>query len=185
MGSGTSSKEASSGCSPTSPPPPPPQPGPHANAPTPFKTMFDGTASKLAFFMNRAWSYIERHGNEFHDEAELVQFLGDNLEEEASEWFTQVNDEEAPELNNVDDFLRELHSHFEDSSQAQEAEAEIKSIRQKGRPAKDLVLEFRCLATNLRHWSQRLLVHYFQESLDEELLKICLCHGLPEDRIYE
>ncbi|ETE58638.1 hypothetical protein L345_15640, partial [Ophiophagus hannah] len=96
-----------------------------------------------------AWSYIERHGNEFHDEAELVQFLGDNLEEESSEWFTQLNDEGAPELNNVDDFLRELRSHFEDSSQAQEAEAEIK------------------------------------KSLDEELLKICLCHGLPEDRIYE
>ncbi|ETE58859.1 Gem-associated protein 5, partial [Ophiophagus hannah] len=60
-------------------PHPPPQPVPHANAPTPFKTMFDGTASKLAFFLNRAWSYIERHGNEFHNEAELVQFLGDNL----------------------------------------------------------------------------------------------------------
>ncbi|KAG8148258.1 hypothetical protein E2320_022432, partial [Naja naja] len=62
--------------------------------------MFDGTASKLAFFLNRAWSYIERHGNEFHDEVELVQFLGDNLEEEASEWFTQLSDEGAPELNN-------------------------------------------------------------------------------------
>ncbi|ETE57754.1 hypothetical protein L345_16529, partial [Ophiophagus hannah] len=73
---------------------------------------------------------------------------------------------------------QELRSHFEDSSQAQEAEAEIKSIRQKGRPVKELVLEFRRLATNLRP-------HYFQESLDEELLKICFCHGLPEDRIYE
>ncbi|ETE64778.1 hypothetical protein L345_09452, partial [Ophiophagus hannah] len=153
--------------------------------PQPFKTTFDGTASKLAFFLNRAWSYINRHGNEFHDDAQLVQFFGDNLVEEASEWFTQLNNEGAPELNNVDDFLRELRSHFEDSSQTQKAEAEIKSIRQKSRPAKELVLEFRHLATSLRHWSQRILVHYFQEILDEELLKICLCHGLPEDRIYE
>ncbi|ETE63213.1 Retrotransposon-derived protein PEG10, partial [Ophiophagus hannah] len=145
-------------------PPPPPQPAPRVNTPTPFKTTFDGTASKLAFFMNRAWSYIERHGNEFHDEAELVQFLGDNLEEEASEWFTQLNAEGAPELNNSS-------IHILDSSRAQEAEAEIKSIRQKGGPTKDLVLEFRRLTTNLKHWSQRLLVHYFQESLDEELLK--------------
>ncbi|ETE56921.1 hypothetical protein L345_17367, partial [Ophiophagus hannah] len=128
--------------------------------------MFDGTASNLAFFLNRAWAYIDTHGDEFHDDAQLVQFLGDNLEEEASEWFTQLDDEGAPELNNVDDFLRELQSHFEDSSQAQEAEAEIKSIRQKGSPAKELVLEFRCLATSLRHWFQRILVHYFQESLD-------------------
>ncbi|KAG8139486.1 hypothetical protein E2320_002250 [Naja naja] len=145
--------------------------------------MFDGTTSKLAFFLNRAWSYIDRHGDEFHNDAQLIQFLGNNLEEEASEWFIQLNDEGTPELNNVDDFLRELQAHFEDSSQAQEAEAEIKSIGQKGRPAKELVLEFRHLVTSLRHWSERILVHYFQESLDEELLKICC--GLPEDRIYE
>ncbi|KAG8129365.1 hypothetical protein E2320_016076 [Naja naja] len=184
MGSVQTQMRPAQAAAPPPTPPPPPQPALRANAPTPFQIMFDGTASKLAFFLNRAWSYIERHGNEFHDEAELVQFLGDNLEGEASEWFTQLNDEGAPELNNVDDFLRELRSRFEDSSRAQ-AEAEIKSIRQKDRPAKELVLEFRRLATNLRHWSQRTLVHYFQESLDEELLKICLCHGFPEDRIYE
>ncbi|KAG8148264.1 hypothetical protein E2320_022311, partial [Naja naja] len=58
-------------------------------------------------------------------------------------------------------------------------------LEQKGRSTNDLVLEFRHLTTNLRHWSQRLLVRYFQESLGEELLKICLCHSLPEDRIYD
>ncbi|KAG8140846.1 hypothetical protein E2320_003492 [Naja naja] len=40
--------------------------------------------------LTRAWSYIKRHGNEFHDEAQLVHFLGDNLEMEASEWFTHL-----------------------------------------------------------------------------------------------
>ncbi|ETE59745.1 hypothetical protein L345_14525, partial [Ophiophagus hannah] len=54
--------------------------------------------------------------DEFHDDAQLVQFLSDNLEEEASEWFTQLNDEGAPKLNNVNNFLRELQAHFEDSS---------------------------------------------------------------------
>uniref|UniRef100_A0A8C6XNU2 DUF4939 domain-containing protein n=1 Tax=Naja naja TaxID=35670 RepID=A0A8C6XNU2_NAJNA len=73
--------------------PPMPQPAPCKNSPTPFKTMFDGTASKLAFFLNRAWSYINTHRDEFHDDAQLVRFLGDNLEEEASEWFIQLNDE--------------------------------------------------------------------------------------------
>ncbi|KAG8139499.1 hypothetical protein E2320_002272, partial [Naja naja] len=77
--------------------------------------MFDGTSK----------SYIDRHGDEFHDDAQLSQFLGDNLEEEASKWFTQLNDEEA--------------------------EAELKSIRQKGRLTKELVFEFRRLATTLRH----------------------------------
>ncbi|KAG8147855.1 hypothetical protein E2320_000083, partial [Naja naja] len=48
----TQRRPAQSAAPPPSPPPPP-QPAPQANAPTPFKTMFDGTASKLAFFMNR------------------------------------------------------------------------------------------------------------------------------------
>lgn len=86
-------------------PPPLPQLGLHANAPMPFKTMFDGTTGKLTFFLNRAWSYINQHGDEFHD-MQLDQAMGDNLENEASEWFTQLHEEGAPELNNMDDFLR-------------------------------------------------------------------------------
>ncbi|KAG8147265.1 hypothetical protein E2320_022478 [Naja naja] len=42
-------------------------------------------ASKLSFFLNRAWSYIDQHEDEFHDDREIVSILGDNLEEEASE----------------------------------------------------------------------------------------------------
>ncbi|KAG8137319.1 hypothetical protein E2320_004564 [Naja naja] len=64
-----------------------------------------------------------------------------------------------------------------------------KSTNQKhqaeGKPAKELMLEFRHLATNLRNWPERMLVHYFKESLDEEMLKICLCCELPDDKIHE
>lgn len=91
-------------------------PAPRTNAPTPFKTMFDGTAGKLTFFLNQAWSYVDWHGDEFQDDTQLVQVLGGDLEEEASEWFTQLHNEGTPELNNVDNFLRELWAYFEDSS---------------------------------------------------------------------
>ncbi|ETE62037.1 hypothetical protein L345_12209, partial [Ophiophagus hannah] len=147
---------------------PQPQPPPaRANTPLPFKPVFDGTASKLACFLNRAWSYSDHHGDEFHDRV-IVSILSDNLEEEASEWFTQVHDEGAPELDNIDDFLRALQARFEGSAQAQEAEAEIKMMKQKGWPAKEIVKEFLRLAGRLSNWPEQILVHYFKECLDEE-----------------
>lgn len=54
----------------------------------------------------------------------------------------------------------------------------------KQRPAKEIVQEFHHLAGRLRNWPERILVHYFKECLDEELLKICLCRA-PGEFIHE
>lgn len=59
-----------------------------------------------------------------------------------AEWVTQLHDD-SPELGNIDTFLKELRARFEDESQAQQAEAEIHKIRQKGHPAKEYVKEVR------------------------------------------
>ncbi|KAG8139585.1 hypothetical protein E2320_002349 [Naja naja] len=83
-----------------------------ANDPPSFKTIFDGTAGKLAFFLSQAWSYINHYGDEFHENREIVSILEDNLENKVSDWFTQLHDE----LDNVDDFLHELQVRFKDSS---------------------------------------------------------------------
>lgn len=77
----------------------------------------------------------------------------------------------APELENVNDLLRELQARFEDSFQSQEVKAEIKLIRQKRHPAKEVVQEFHCQTGKLRNWPERNLVHYFKEYINEELLK--------------
>ncbi|KAG8137778.1 hypothetical protein E2320_003729 [Naja naja] len=139
-----------------------------------FSLAKDGCETRAKWFQPRHRHHSNnhclpdnRHGDEFHDDREIVSILSDNLEEEASDWCTQVHDEGAPELDNS-------------SSQAQEAEAEIKMIKQKGWPAKEIVKEFRCLAGRLSNWPKRILVHYFKECLDEELLKICICRAMRD-----
>lgn len=85
----------------------------------------------------------------------------------------------------MDDFLRELRARFKDSSRAQEAEAEIKLIRQKGWPVKEVVQEFCRQAARLRNCPECILVHYFKECIYEELLKMCLCWGVSDDRVFK
>lgn len=79
----------------------------------------------------------------------------------------QLYDED--ELGNTDIFLQELRTRFKDESQALQAEMEICDLKQKGKLAKEYVQEFRRVASKLRHWSERLLVYFFKESLDWEL----------------
>lgn len=93
---------------------------------------------------------------------------------------TQLHNEGAPELGNVNDFLQELRSQFEDISHGQEPEAEIKKIKQRGCLAKEYVQEFWRIARKLRRWPELLLVHYFKTGLDKELLQICLCQGITD-----
>lgn len=103
----------------------------------------------------------------------MISATTDNLEGEAAEWVTQLHDEGAPELNNIDDFLQELRTRFEDMAQGHEAEEQIKAkkkmVKQRGRPAKEYVGEFQRLTGKLRHWPERLLVHYFKGGLDQEI----------------
>lgn len=51
---------------------------------------------------------------------------------------------------------------------------EIRDLKQKGKLAKEYVLEFRRVASKLRHWPERLLVYFFKENLDWELLHACV-----------
>lgn len=46
----------------------------------------------------------------------MVCALTENLEREAAEWVTKLYDKDASELGNIDTFLQELRSRFEDDS---------------------------------------------------------------------
>lgn len=105
----------------------------------------------------------------------MIQAITENFEGEAVEWMNQLHNKDAPELGNIDAFQQDLRARFKGESQAQEVEAEIREIKQKGHLAKEYVQEFRRIAGKLWHWPERLLVYFFKEGLDKELLYICVC----------
>lgn len=103
----------------------------------------------MAYHLNQVWVHIDHYGDAYANNQEIIQAITENLDGEAVERVTQLHNEDTPELGNIDDFLQKLRSRFEDEAQSQEAEAEIKAIKQRGCPAKEYVREFCRIARKL------------------------------------
>ncbi|ETE59976.1 hypothetical protein L345_14287, partial [Ophiophagus hannah] len=136
-------------------PPPPARPA----APPQFKAAFDRDPDKLAFFLNRVWAHIDEYVSDYPSDQSMIQAITKKFKREAAEWMNQLHNKDVPELGNVDScFLQELRDRFKDESQAQESEAEIKEMKQRGCPAKEYIREFRRVAGKLQHWPEHLLI---------------------------
>lgn len=72
----------------------------------------------------------------------MVSAIANNMADDVADCTAQLHDQAAPELDDADEFMETLRAQFEDTSQGQEAEAEIKEFKQRGHPIKELVLEF-------------------------------------------
>lgn len=71
-----------------------------------FRATFDRSPDKLAFYLNRVWAYIDRYRDGNLTNQEMFSTITDNLEDEAAEWVTQLHNEGAQELENIDYFLQ-------------------------------------------------------------------------------
>lgn len=65
--------------------------------------------------------------------------IADNIDREAAEWIDQLYDEGTSELDDIVKFLQLQRTQLKDTAQGQEAEAEIKDLKQRGRPTKEPV----------------------------------------------
>lgn len=78
-----------------------------------------------AFFLNQVWAHLDDHAPDYTSNQAMVRMVTANLEGEAAEWVTQLYDEGAPELGNINTFLQELRARFEDDSQTLKSKIEI------------------------------------------------------------
>ncbi|KAK9395765.1 hypothetical protein NXF25_019126, partial [Crotalus adamanteus] len=117
----------------------------------PLRATFNGSPEKLAFFLNQVWSHLNHHGNNYPDEATRVDVNMANLEAEVADWVTILHDEDAPELATPDALLGSLWTCFGDPAQNQQAEIEVRRLRQGTRPVTEYIHEFCSIAVRLRH----------------------------------
>ncbi|XP_034275328.1 uncharacterized protein LOC117666666 [Pantherophis guttatus] len=151
-----------------------------ATAPPTFCATFDGTPGKLAYFLNQVWAYSDQFGNQYPSDCELISAIAEGMNEgEAAEWIAELHNERAPELEDMDDFIQLMRVRFSNVTQQVEAEHQITTLRQAGRPAKEFVWEFQRLAGKLRDWPEQLMVHTFKEALDPDLRQACSIRGTP------
>lgn len=147
--------------------------------PPPLQATFDGSPDRLAIFLCQVISYVDLYGHLYPSQWAIVVAITTGLRGEAADWAADLHSDHARELVDVGLFLEGLRARFEDESRVQQAEGELVSLRQRGRPAKEYVRDFRSLAGRLRGWPERMLVHQFHLGLDRELRQACVYRGLP------
>lgn len=148
--------------------------------PLPIPISFNGNPNRLAMVLSHLISHLDRYAHLYPSQWAMVVVVTAGLQGEATAWATDLYSDHARELADAGLFLEALHSRFEDASRLQQAEAEVLSLKQRGRPAADYVQDFRQLASRLcSSWPECLLVHHFQAGLDRELHQACVFRGVP------
>ncbi|KAK9395668.1 interleukin-4 receptor subunit alpha [Crotalus adamanteus] len=132
-----------------------------------MKLTFNGYPKRLNFFLNQVWVHLDC----YLDGAMMVNAVAANLEGEAANWVTNLHDDGAPELNDINLFMEQLRDQLEDESQVLMAKKEIHRLKQRGRPAKEYIHEFRRVANRLGQSLERSLIDYFKQGLDRD----CQC----------
>lgn len=105
------------------------------------------------------------------------QLIG--LQCEAVDWAADLYTDHARELADAGLFLEALWSQFEDVSLVHQPEAEILSLKQRGRPVAEYIRDFRWVAGRLHSWPEHLLIHQFLAGLDWDLCQVYVFWGVP------
>lgn len=106
-------------------------------APPPLK-IFDGDPNKLAIFLDHVLGHLHCYALAYPTQRAMVNAVAANLEREAEEWVATLHDE-APKRRDAGMFLGELWARFKDEAKAQQAEGEIRELKQRGRPVKEYI----------------------------------------------
>ncbi|XP_048348802.1 protein LDOC1 [Sphaerodactylus townsendi] len=130
-------------------PPPPPAPLAHLQPRPRIPARFDGTASKLPYFILQLDAHMQEYDDLYRSEREKVRDIGSVLDGEAAEWFVELFELEVDKLNSVAELLQGLRLRFEDRDMVEKARKTLKTIKQGGRPFADFAHQFRAAASKI------------------------------------
>lgn len=91
---------------------------------------------------------------------------------------TTLHDERALELVDLDMFLCKLRARFDDPTQTQQMESEVRNVKQGSRSIAEYIRKFRKIMERLRNWPEQLLTQYFREGINHDLFHFCLVRGI-------
>ncbi|XP_013926037.1 PREDICTED: uncharacterized protein LOC106552320, partial [Thamnophis sirtalis] len=143
-----------------------------------IQATFDGSPGRGALFLGQVLNHIDCYGHMYTSQWDLVMAVIAVMDGGAADWVADLYGDHAVELGDIGLFLMPLRERFE-SSRIQQAEAELRATRQQGKPVAEYIREFRCLASKVRMWPERLVAHDFKVGLQQTLHLACIYRGLP------
>lgn len=97
-------------------------------------------------------------------------FFAERSEGQAAEWYAELYATDAPELRSISRFFGALCTRFGDPHLVENARTDLKQLRQGSMSVREYSATFCSLASKLPDWPESLLVDYFREGLNLDIL---------------
>lgn len=148
-----------------------------------MEARFDGSPSKVSYFLVATESFFNQWGHQFRCQAEAIEFVADCLEGQAANWYMDLYHLNAPELQSIDLFFLAFRTRFGDLSLKENTRINLKQLKQGTMTACEYSAAFRTLAGKLPEWPKSLLMDYYCEGLNIEIMGKAIEHANPQSLV--
>lgn len=145
-------------------------------------THFNGNSGEIASFQVSVEHFLNHWGYQFPDEAEVIEYISAQLDGAASQWYINLYRSGEPELYSLAEFFRSMEIQFGEPALTENAHTDLKNLKQGSMSVKDSV-KFCVIATNLQGWRESLLVDYYRDGLNVELVCKAIDYSNPQSLV--
>lgn len=110
-----------------------------------MEARFDGSASKVGYFLVATKRFFNQWGYQFCSQAEAIEFIADCLDGQAADWYIDLYHLRAPELQSIELFFRTFHARFGDPLK-ENARTDLKQLKQGTMSIREYSAAFRTLS---------------------------------------
>lgn len=138
---------------------------------------FNGDRKQLCPLLIRVHNFMTTYADVLPNDEAKVYCVVRVLYGEAADWAVTLYEEQAEELRDFEAFMAALRQRFKDPLADRKDMIKLQTIKQGRRKVFAYVQEFRSLHDRLRRKEEEMLIEYFQQGLDPDVLFVCLRRG--------
>lgn len=143
-------------------------------------THFNGNSGEIASFQVSMEQFLNRWGYQFADEVEIIKYISVQPDGAASQWYVNLYRSVVPELYSLTDIFRSMEIQFGEPALTENARTDLKNLKQGSMSVKEYSAKFCAITTNLQGWPESLLVDYYQDGLNVELVCKAINYSNPQ-----
>lgn len=142
-----------------------------------MEVRFDGSANKVGFFLVETKRFFNRWGYQFQSQEDAIEFVAVRS---AAVWYVDLYHLNAPELHSINLFFGALCARFGDPHLKENVHTGFKQFKQGSMMVREYSVAFRTLVAKLPEWLESLLMDYYREGLNLEIMGKAIEHANPQ-----
>uniref|UniRef100_A0ACB8FTC5 Uncharacterized protein n=1 Tax=Sphaerodactylus townsendi TaxID=933632 RepID=A0ACB8FTC5_9SAUR len=139
-----------------------------------LKARVNGKVESLPYLLVQVEVHMQCYGESYEDDTDQIHEVRACLEGDTVAWYTGLH-----ELSSFPRFMSALRQRFEDPFQEERMKQKPQNLQQGTRSVVDFTSEFCQLAGQIRDWPEQVLIHFYKEALDPEIVQWGMMGGGP------